>query len=98
MFGPSGIYGQKIYSRNADGEFDQAHIETGGTHDVDTVRAGYEVINNSSRNNNYEKYKDFGHKTDITYYDPDQTDDAVEGPAWYEQHVTWVDQNPPWDN
>lgn len=98
MFGPSGIYGQKIYSRNADGEFDQAHIETGGTHDVDTVRTGYEVINNSSRNYNYEKYKDFGRKTDITYYDPDQTDDTVEGPAWYEQHIAWVDQNPPWDN
>lgn len=98
MFGPSGVYGQKVYSRNADGEFDQTHIETGGTHDVDTVRAGYEVINNSSRNRNYEKYKDFGHKTDTTYYDPDQTDDTVEGPAWYEQHVNWVDQNPPWDN
>ena len=98
MFGPSGMYGQKIYSRNADGEFDQAHIETGGTHDIDTVRAGYEVINNSSRNRNYEKYKDFGHKTDTTYYDPDQTDDSVQGPAWYEQHVTWADQNPPWDN
>jgi len=98
MFGPNGMYGQKIYSRNADGEFDQTHIETGGTHDVDTVRAGYEVINNSSRNRNYEKYKDFGHKTDTTYYDPDQMDDTVEGPAWYEQHITWVDQNPPWDN
>lgn len=96
MFGPDSLYGQKAYTRNADAEFDTIYTNN-NFDDVDTTRADYKVMVNTYPSKNFEKYKDFGYKTNSEYYDPETVDDMIEGPSWYSQHIEWNDPNQPWD-